>query len=277
MKDVSTALRLPAPRLSEGLFSSLTCYTDEALWQATGVRVAFTTRTGGVSEVPYQGLNLGDHVGDDPAAVAENRKLLMASLGFSACTIANPKQVHGDVLVSLDDEDALQQDIALSRQGADGLVVSLPNVAALLCYADCVPVIIVAPDGRFAVVHAGWRGVVNGIAVAALRQLSDPFDPDQCNIYLGPYIHGECFETGDDVHQRFFDLFGAECVYDDTHIDLGAALRVSLVAAGADPARIVEVGGCTMCHPERWFTYRGEGGVCGRHGAVAIRKEGDLS
>lgn len=277
MSNAVTALGLPAPRLSEGLFGSLACLTDEELFRSTGVRIAFTTRKGGVSEAPYQGLNLGDHVGDDPAAVEANRRLVLESLGFPRAVLANPKQVHGDVLVSLDNRASLADDIRRAREGADGLLVSLPQVAALLCYADCVPVILVAPHGRFAVVHAGWRGVVAGIAPAALKELSCGCDPKECNIYLGPYIHGECFETGSDVHGRFSELFGPECVYDDTHIDLGAALRRSLTDAGADPRRIADAGSCTMCHPDLWFTYRGEGGTCGRHAAVAIRKEGDLS
>lgn len=275
MSNDATALGLPVPRLSEGLFGSLTLHTDEDLYKACGVRIAFTTRHGGVSQDPFASLNLGDHVGDELGLVEENRQLLCDSLGVGDAYLVNPKQVHGDVLVALDDVACLGQDRELSRQGCDGLLVSLPRVAALLCYADCVPVILVAPTGQFAVVHAGWRGVVNGIAVSALKQLAEHCPAEEVNIYLGPYIHGECFETGEDVHQQFFELFGSGCVYDGTHIDLGAALRISLQAAGANPERIVEVGGCTMCHPEKWFSYRASGGTCGRHGAFAVREEGE--
>ena len=114
-----------------------------------------------------------------------------------------------------------------AQDGADGLVVHALNAAALLCYADCVPVIIVSPTGRFAVVHAGWRGVDNLISVKVVRSMAYEDEAllgaeaaSTYNVYIGPHIGPECFETGADVHARFVSQFGAECAFDGSHIDL---------------------------------------------------------
>ncbi|MCI8468234.1 MAG: laccase domain-containing protein [Eggerthellaceae bacterium] len=279
-----TAIELPLPRLSLEARGALPIVTDDALARHTGVRVAFTGRPGGVSEGAYASLNLGSHVDDDPAAVAENRRLLMAALGAPGMPLVVPNQVHGTRLVDVESADAaaLAEARALAAEGADGLVVSAPGVAALLCFADCVPVIIVSPTGRFAVVHAGWRGVEASIAPKALAALArlDRREggpaapgPGACNVYLGPHIRRECFECGDDVVALFAGRFG-KGVAQGRCVDLAAALRADLEAAGASPERIADAGVCTRCHPDEYFSYRASGGVCGRHGAVAFREEG---
>ena len=140
---------------------------------------------------------------------------------------------------------------------------------------------IVSPTGRFAVVHAGWRGVDNLISVASVRWMAasdaaytgeDPYKMlAHYNVYLGPHIHAECFETGPDVHARFVEQFGQECAYDATHIDLSAALRMQLVDVGIDPLRICDMNRCTVCNNTEFFSYRAQGGTAGRHGAFAYR------
>ena len=281
-----TATRLPLPALAPGELGGIPLVTDDALARHAGVRVAFTGRAGGVSEGPWAALNLGSHVDDDPEAVAENRRRVARALGVGPSALIVPRQVHGTSLVTVDAADpaSLARAAAQAAEGADGIVVGAPGVAALLCFADCVPVIIVSPTGRFAVVHAGWRGVVASIApqavravVAADRALLGPAAPDAAdlNVYVGPHIRSCCFECGDDVRARFADAFGPSCV-EGRNVDLARALAVDLGRAGVDAARIADVGRCTRCHPEELFSYRASGGVCGRHGAVACRLEGDL-
>ena len=255
--------------------------TDEALFGQTGLRIAFSGREGGVSEGAYASLNLGGHVGDDPACVAENRRRLLEALGAPEAELVVPSQVHGNELVSIGaaDSDSLEAARAAAAAGADGIVVSAAGVAALLCFADCVPVVIASPTGRFAVVHAGWRGVMNGVALRALAALAAADAPalgadaaGTYNVYVGPHIHAECFETSAEICAGFADRFGAGCVPAARHVDLFAALRVGLTGAGVLPERIVEAGACTRCLPETYFSYRAAGGTCGRHGAIAFRK-----
>lgn len=283
---MTTALELPLPQLVKGRFAytapdgteaagTVQAYTDPQLFEATGVRIAFTLRHGGASLPPYASLNLGTHVKDDRNAVEENRRRVLSAFDAAHAPLLVPNQVHGRQVQTVDDAAALPQVRQVIAEGADALVVPLSDTAALLCFADCVPLIMVAPHGAFAVVHAGWRGVDNRIAEVALADLlaaDGTDDPGRVNVYRGAYIHAECFETGPDVYQRFIDQFGPSVAYDATHIDMGAALDLTLTQAGVKPERIADVGCCTMCDNQDWFSYRAEEGTCGRHGAFAVRR-----
>ncbi len=273
---------LPEPDVNARLFGArrIPALTDDGLFEAVGVRIAFSGREGGVSDPPYDSLNLGSHVGDDPSRVRENRLMLLESLDAADASLVVPSQVHGDVLIDLTsgDADSVSSSRTRAEAGADGLVVTVPQVAALLCFADCVPVIIVSPTGRFAVVHAGWRGAVGGIAGKAARRLT-LLDGDGAtqgaassyNAYLGPHIHGECFETGEDVRARFVERFGRDVAPDGRHVDLAAAVGQDLAEAGLRRERIADVNVCTSCEAEDYFSYRASGGRCGRQGALAVR------
>ena len=258
-----------------GSSEPIAAWTDEALFDKVNVRVAFSERSGGTSVGAYASLNLAAHVEDDLDAVHANRRRFMEALGLKEAALVVPKQVHSDRVVAL--RKATAQSVEEFRaevgKGADALLVEARGVAAMLCYADCVPIVIVAPSGRFTVVHAGWRGVENEIAVKALHKLmlGEPglsVDASHVNVYRGAYIHAECFEIGPDVHDLFTERFGRGVAFDDTHIDLGRALDMQLKKAGVDPTRIADVGRCTVCDNTHWFSYRAQGGVCGRHAAI---------
>ena len=273
-----TTLVLPHPELAKGRFASLDAYTDDALFAATGVRIAFTTRQGGVSGGEYASLNLGHHVEDNLDCVMENRRRVQAALGCEGAPLIVPNQVHGANLVAVQSASQVAVVQEQAAEGADGVLVDAPGVATLLCYADCVPVIIVSPTGRFAVVHAGWRGVDNLITVSAAKQMAAADEPElgsdaisQYNFYIGPHIGPECFETGPDVYQRFIDQFGQACAYNERCIDLAEGLRIQLKRVGASAQRICDLSLCTVCNNEEFFSYRGQGGKCGRHGAFAFR------
>ncbi len=262
--------------------------SDEALAGSCGVHLAFAGRSGGLSEPPYRGLNLATHVGDDPSVVQGNRAILLDALGASDLPLLAANQVHGDDLVLVEDDGpaALDQARRTAEAGADGFVVTTGGVAVLLCFADCVPVAVVSPTGAFALVHAGWRGVVASIAPKAAGVLASceaegpeaPFATAadalaSYNVYLGPYIHGECFEVDGEAREQLVALGGSACAPDDRHVDLGCVLRAELVQAGVRSERIVESGICTACNVDAFYSYRAEGGTCGRFGAVAFRRE----
>lgn len=276
------ASSLPAPRLAKRTVNSIPLFTDDALYDASSVRIAFTGRAGGGSEGAYASLNLGTHVNDDRETVLENRALLLRALGAEDMPLVVPNQVHGTDIVDIDCADALAVEAAQEHAtaGADALAVGVAGVAALLCFADCASVIVVSPSGRFAVAHAGWRGAVSRIAskaAARLRQLdarglgSNAPDASGYNAYIGPHICARCFEVGEEVSSRFASEFGSSCVPDARHVDLEAALVADLGSVGVPASRVVSTGACTKCSPDEFFSYRASGGVCGRHGAIAYR------
>lgn len=278
---------LPLPRLERReLGSSLVVLADDGLDRAVGLSIAFTERAGGASQGPFAGLNLGAHVGDDPDAVTANRRALIGAFGAGEAAVVMPNQVHGtrSVLVASSSEEALAQAKAEAAEGADAVLSTAPGVGALLCFADCVPVIVASPTGAFAVIHGGWRGVVAGIAPMAARQLAKAeaaqggafSDAEEAlahyNAYVGPYIHEECFAVGEDVAARFVERFGAGCLPQEGHVDLGASLAQDLEGIGMRPERIADAGACTACAPDRFYSYRASGGTTGRHGAFAFRR-----
>lgn len=286
MGRTSSITALPSPQLEEVKFGSISIFTDEALFKARGIRIAFTTREGGVSAGPYDSLNLGGHVDDDPERFSKNREIVLEALapgrGLTVVdSLIVPKQVHGDEVLSIESATEVACMRQAAEEGADAIIVGTTDLAALLCFADCVPLIIVMPTGRFAVIHAGWRGVENTIAVKALSIM---LAQEQCetesaraemlagtNVYIGAHIHRECFETNPEVHALFTSKFGKECAFDDRHIDLNVALRIQLERSGVQVQRIADIDACTVCENDRFFSFRAQDGIAGRHGAIAIR------
>lgn len=275
---------LPIPSLCARHYGAraVYAYSDDALFEACGVRIAFTTRAGGVSTGAYDSLNLGSHVNDDPAAVEQNRQIVLEAFAGSAdVPLIVPNQVHGDNVLTLRHAEDFAQVRDDAAAGADALVVEATGVAANLCFADCCPLIAVAPGGQFAVIHAGWRGVDNLISVKSVRMLAESAAAQlglsaeellpEINVYIGAHIHAECFETGAEVHERFAKQFGSECAFDAAHIDLNWCLRKQLTDAGIASERIADVGKCTVCNNEEFFSYRAQDGIAGRHGAFAVR------
>ena len=293
---MTTATGLPAPTLVRGRFAYsipnnvhvdratgtydgvIAAYTDEALFEQTGVRIAFAERGGGVSEGPFASLNMKKGLGDDDAAVTLNRRALMEALGCGGSAYLVPNQVHGTDIIetcsSLPSDVSEAWERALNA--ADAVSVGCGHLAAILCFADCLPLILVAPNGFFSVVHCGWRGAAAGLAGKALTSLAAMADclPGECNAYIGPYIHEECFEVGEDVAQRFADTYGRSCVADGKHVSLAVAVATDLKRAGLDEDRLADVDICTVCSNDRFFSFRAQAGVCGRHAAIAVRPDG---
>ncbi|MBQ6586866.1 MAG: laccase domain-containing protein [Coriobacteriales bacterium] len=263
---------LPLPQLTGVVASNGVHFlTDERLFEACGTRIAFTGRRGGVSKPPYEGLDLGTHVGDDPADVAVNRRLALEACGLSAFAneLIIPNQVHSSTVLF-----AGEGILPLSQAAApdcDGVICSSPGVPVLLCFADCVPVIIVAPDGCFAVVHSGRLGAAQRIAGGALEALAGArgLSPASCNVYIGPHICGNCYETGERIVQSFVQLMGPDCAVGTANLSLEAAVRHALLDAGACSERIHSCGTCTLESTDDYYSYRAEDKICGRHGAIS--------
>lgn len=237
---------------------------------APGVQVLSTLRAGGVSTGPWASFNLGDHVGDDPAAVRENRGRLRAAL----CLPTEPqwlRQVHGTDVV-----DAMPDGI--SREG-DAVWTNAPGIVCAVLTADCLPVVLAAPDGsEIAVAHCGWRGLSAGILARTVERFAA--SPATLRAWFGPAIGQAAFEVGAEVREAFLATaqdagarervaaaFGASGdVSGKYHADLHALAREALRALGV---RQVSGGGrCTVAEPEAFFSYRRDG-VTGRMATLA--------
>lgn len=239
------------------------------------VTAAFTERTGGVSKTPFESLNLGTHVGDDPAAVQENRRRVLAALDAEDALpqLLVPNQVHGDHVAcvctgSQTELEEVRQEIA---QGADVLVCCAPNIPIMLCYADCVPVILTAPAG-FAVIHSGWKGTYARISAKAAHVLCELTGCAVASIqaYIGPHIQAPAYEVSPELMQKFDAEFGwneAQCT---RKLDMTRAITQTLHEVGVPQDNIYDTALCTVADNARFFSYRAEQGICGRHGAVAI-------
>ena len=265
--------KLALPELVLRMRSGAPVLTDDALFEACGVRIAFTGREGGVSEGEFSSLNVGDYVGDDIEVVQANRQRVAQALGAGDAQLIVPKQVHGTDGIEI----STLADLAHAREaaavGADMVLVKELDVAALLCCADCLPLILVSPSGAFAVVHAGWRGALAGIAGKAAERLSrfDGTPTEHFNAYIGPHIRQECFETSEDVVASFGERFGTEVVDENRHVSLALVVMRDLERVGVLADRIVDACICTCCDSQRYFSFRAEDGRCGRQAFAAVR------
>jgi len=228
-----------------------------------GGRALFTTRRGGVSRPPCDTLNLGLITADDPAAVRANRDRLAALIGIARARTAQGRQVHGAEvrrLRELPDPDA-------EPVAADGQATALPDVAAVVLTADCLPVALIAPEA-VAIVHAGWRGLAAGVlseAVAALRELGAR---NAIRAAIGPGAGGCCYEVGAEVRAAL-RFHGPDARRGD-NADLKLVARRQLERAGV--AEVHDAGLCTLCAPpELFFSHRRDGGLTGRQAGVVWR------
>jgi YfiH family protein len=231
----------------------------------SGIRHGFSTRRGGVSTGQYATLNVGGKWGDDPMLVAHNRRRLAAAGGFEWARLYTAKQVHG-ARVALVVEGTLPDRVAETE--ADVVVTALPGAVVGVYTADCVPILVADDEGRVAAAHAGGRGTVAGVANAAVEALvSIGARRERLRAALGPSICAHCFEVGEEVAAAFDALSPSAVIRHDDgkkpHVDLWEANRLVLAAAGV--REIDAAPRCTMCEPERFFSFRRDGGGIGQH------------
>jgi purine-nucleoside/S-methyl-5'-thioadenosine phosphorylase / adenosine deaminase len=233
-----------------------------------GARAAFSTRLGGVSEAPFDSLNLGVLTDDSPQAVEENRRRLATALGRDPERIAFSLQVHGTHLVdhppfrgSFGTPDVTKE----PRNGGegDGHVVSAPGLAALVFVADCLPVVLAGPGG-VAILHCGWRGLAAGIAAAGAAAV------EATDAAVGPGIGRCCYEVGEEVLDAFAPL--GEGIADGRMLDLGEVARRLLREAGVE--RVESADLCTGCEEELFFSHRRDEGRTGRQAGIAWVEDG---
>lgn len=232
-----------------------------------GARVVFTTRGGGRSSGPYASLNLGSLTDDDPATVAANRAGLESELGVRLGFV---HQVHGVRVRKLTSADAECEHAAgpASPPRADGQVTNSPGLGAATLTADCLAVAI-AGDGATAMLHAGWRGLHDGVIAAGVRALRATGVSGPLAAAIGPGAGRCCYEVGQEVHAAFADR--PAHVHAATHLDLPAIAEHDLRAAGV--GAVHAIGLCTICSdPGLFFSHRRDAGVTGRQAGIAWRR-----
>ncbi|MDX6608618.1 MAG: purine-nucleoside/S-methyl-5-thioadenosine phosphorylase / adenosine deaminase [Solirubrobacterales bacterium] len=241
-----------------------------------GATAAFTTRAGGVSDPPFDELNLGVFTDDDRDAVIENRRRLAAALGFAPDRIAIAHQIHGAGLIAHSSPTSLRCSFAsyeggearrkLNDEGipdADGHLVAEPEMAALVFVADCVPVALAGPESA-AMLHCGWRGLAAGIISQGVKATG------ATDAAIGPSIGRCCYEVGKEV----LDAFGAlgDGIATDRMLDLPEVALRLLREQGVE--RIEASGLCTCCEPDLFFSHRRDAGRSGRQaGLVWLDRE----
>jgi len=237
---------------------------------------AFSTTRGQVDgRNPYSSVNLCDYVGDDALRVLDARLTLAMQLGVDLDDLVMPRQTHSCRVAVIDERfrtlDIDKQEAAL--EGVDALVTKLQGLVIGVNTADCVPIVLAdVRAGVIAVAHAGWRGTVGRIGEAVVKEMvRQGASPGRIQASMGPSICQECFEVGDEVVEAFdkacFDL-GAivkrNAVTGKAHIDLRAANRAVLAAAGVPVVNIAMSQHCSRCDHDRFFSARRLGIDSGR-------------
>lgn len=268
-----------SPDLTRVESAGVAYYTDHKLRNDHGILVAFSERHGGVSQAPYASLNMGAYVGDAPDHVVENRLTFLDALHLNEQTaerLVSAQQVHG---VHTEAINSNREAGPLEIPNTDALITDQINTPLLLCFADCVPITLVDTVRRsVGVVHSGWRGTLDEIVAHSIAAMVENYHTNPCDIYayIGPYIGPNHFEVDGAVGSQFFNKFDTfvktfsppESV-ESVHLDLAVAVSESLERSGVLPCNIVSLTMCTVENVDRFFSYRAEDGITGRHGALA--------
>ena len=220
-----------------------------------GARLWFFTRLGGVSEPPYDSLNVSKSVGDEPTAVDENLSIIREALGGRSS--AWVRQVAGDGVARVS---------AAGFAGeADALVTSEQDLCLSVAVADCVPVALVGVGG-VGMVHSGWRGTLAGVSGKAARCMAGL----GIRAYVGPCIRRCCYEVSEERAREFAGEFG-DGVVSGRYLSLPDAIRTDLERAEVE---VHDLGLCTGCRPELFYSHRKQGPLTGRTLASVTRVVG---
>ncbi len=247
-------------------------YAFESFERYGFVRHGFSTRLGGVSEPPFDSMNLSFTRGDDPARVHENFQRFCRAIGVDAADVVISQQEHHTHIRNV---TAADRGSGITRDrlyaDVDGLLTDEPNVVLCTQYADCVPLFFLDPVKHVVgASHAGWRGTVAGIGAITVDRMVQDYGCRREDILagIGPSIGRCCFEVDDPVHEAFstLDVFDDGCVTcrgDKFDLDLWEVNRRILRQAGVLDEHLTVTDLCTRCHPDVFWSHRVTGAVRG--------------
>ena len=232
---------------------------------------AIFTRQGGVSSPPWDSLNVGGYIGDPLENTYLNRVRSFEALGRDPATVYDVWQVHSADVICTD----APRPKNVQHKKADAILTNNPEITLFMRFADCVPILLFDPINKVVgVAHAGWQGTVLRVVTATIERMISEYGSNPANIRagIGPSIGVHHYEVGPEVAQQVRTAFGAQAKSllpsqnGSTHLDLWEANRLLLAQAGV---KEIEIAGlCTACHPDDWFSHRGEQGKTGRFGAL---------
>ena len=239
------------------------------------VHAHVSTRHGGVSPAPWNSLNFSIYRGDSPERVQQNQRRLAAALAIESARLIRCRQTHGTRVAKVDLADAGQW-----QEDCDALITDSVDLPLMLVFADCVPVVLYDPAHHaLGIVHAGWRGTVNGAAANTLWAMSAAYntDPAQLHVGIGPSIGPQSYQVGPDVVDLALakapeaaDLFAYRPEDEQRpYFDLWQANVKQLAAAGVLRTQIEVAGIDTAQNTQDFFSHRAEQGRCGLFGMVA--------
>ena len=228
----------------------------------------FTTRTGGVSQAPYDSLNLGLSSGDRGEPVTENRHRVLKAFGVTQGEVCAFHQVHSARVI--------EGVPTWFEQEADASVTDNPDLLLVVSVADCLPLLFHDPVKKVVgAAHCGWRGTVGGIAQEVVRRMGELYrsKPQDIRVAIGPGISAPCYQVGAEVVQTFSEAgFPEPISYPDDEgrfrLDIGAANRWTLEQAGVLPQNIWTSNWCTYSDAARFYSHRRDAGKTGRHWAA---------
>lgn len=238
-------------------------YLSYPMLEQTGlVRHGFSTRLGGVSTGVWASMNISTTRGDDPAAIAENRKRIASAIGVDEKKMVYTCQTHTTNVAVVTEED-----FGASIPETDGMITNVPGLCLVTFYADCVPLYFLDPVKKvIGLSHSGWRGTVNKMAHATVNRMQEAFGTNPADIIatVGPSICQDCYEVSEDVISRFRENYREEyweSLYyrkenGKYQLDLWRANEINLLEAGIRREHMAVTNVCTCCNPEVLFSHR---------------------
>ena len=246
------------------------------------IRHFVTTRAGGFSASPYDSLNLGLHVGDDPENVIRNRSRLAAEMEIPLSYFTFAKQVHGSrvAVISQQMRGAGSLDYETDIADTDAMITDAEDVCLMILVADCVPILFHDPVKRVVgAAHAGWKGTVQQITSKVITAMTSTFGSDSSDILIGigPSIGQCCYHVGEEVVSQVEQNLSKEFIHrndaEEISFDLWEANRAQLLDSSVPDTNIEVARICTCCNSDRFYSYRCEG-LTGRFGAgIMLRNE----
>ena len=240
------------------------------------IRHFISTRKGGVSKPPFDSLNLGLNVGDDPDNVLKNRKRLATTIGIPLRSFTIGEQIHSGNVTIISEESrgkgSMNNKEAINA--TDAMVSSVTGICLVILVADCVPILFFDPVQRaIGVAHAGWKGTLQLIAQKTVMAMEKAFgsSPQDIIVGVGPSIGPCCYKVGPDVISQVETIFHTrkefilnESKSGEGYFDLWKANLTQLLHAGIKRKNIEMAMMCTCHNPDVFFSYRHQRGVTGR-------------
>jgi YfiH family protein len=244
-------VNVPAPFRLEG---------EQIVADLPHARAVFSTARGGVSEGPYDSLNLGMLTADAAENVTENRRRLGETVGHPWPRFCYGRQVHGATVRRATEPPSAERPYTEE----DGQATALRDAAAIVFVADCLPILLAA-DGAVAALHGGWRPLAAGVVQAGITALRELGGTGPITAALGPSARGCCYEVGEEVHRHV----AADDARRGDNLDIAQVAKQQLDQHGVE---VLDTNVCTICSPPGLlFSHRRDQGVTGRQSGVICR------